>query len=180
MVAAHVGVEQPDLEPLSRVDTRKEGCQILPHLPGWVAHSVDHRPLRLIGEDWEALDLRAEADTARWQVQPGLPAVQRVVVAVADEGTNAGPVQLSQPFDEAKLGTEAPVSPIVDVAGNQQGIDLFLEAEVGDVPVCFEGGTCQRVGHVGRDRTADALEGAVQVQVGRVDEAESGHGHLVL
>ena len=86
----------------------------------------------------------------------------------------------SQSLDEAQLGPEAPVRPVVDVAGDQQGIHPFLDTEVDDVPVGVEGGAAQGIGDVGGGLVPDSPEGAVQVEIGGVDEAESGHGHQVL
>ena len=177
-VPSHVGVKQPDLESLSGAG--EVGRQVLAHLPRRVAHPIDHGPLRLVRKHRETLDLRAEPDAPCRQVQAGLPAVQWVMVAVADEGAYTGPVELRQPIDEAQLGPQAPVRSVIDVAGDQQGIHLLLEAEIDDVPVGVEGGAAQGIGDVGGSLVADALERAVQVQIGRVDEAESGHGQLVL
>ena len=66
--------------------------------------------------------------------------------------------------------------PVVDVTGDQQGIHMFPQAKVDDVLVSVESSTAQGLGDVVRSLTADAMEGAVKMQVSRVDEAESGHG----
>ena len=102
------------------------------------------------------------------------------MVAMAYEGAYAGPFELGQTINEAQLGPEAPIRSVVDVAGDQQGIHLLLQAKVDDVLVSVEGSTAQGLGDVVGSLTADAAEGAVKVQVGRIDEAEFGHEHLVL
>ena len=52
------------------------------------------------------------------------------MVAVADEGTYAVTAESCETIDEAQLGPQAPVGPVVDVAGDQQGIHLFTETEM--------------------------------------------------
>ena len=99
---------------------------------------------------------------------------------MAYEGPYAGLVELPQSLDEAQLGPEAPVCPVVDVAGNQQGIHLLLDTEVDDVLVGVEGGAAQGICDVGGGLVPDSPEGAIQVEIGGMDEAESGHGHQVL
>ena len=54
--------------------------------------------------------------------EPRLPSVQRVMVAVAHEGPDAGGVQAAQALDEGLLGTQAAVGAVVNVPGDQQCI----------------------------------------------------------
>lgn len=49
---------------------------------------------------------------------------------------------------------------------------MFPQAKVDDVLVSVESSTSQGLGDVVRSLTADATEGAVKMQVSRVDEAE--------
>ena len=128
----------------------------------------------------ETLHLGSEPYTACRQVNASLPSIEGIVVAMAYEGAYAGPFELGQTINEAQLGPEAPLRSVVDVAGDQQGIHLLLQAKVDDVLVSVEGSTAQGLGDVVGSLTADAAEGAVKVQVGRMDEAEFGHEHLVL
>ena len=60
---------------------------------------------------------------AAWRiVQPGLPAIQWIVVAVTDEGAYAGVVKLLQTGDEPVLCAEATVRAVVDVSCDHQRI----------------------------------------------------------
>jgi hypothetical protein len=99
---------------------------------------------------------------------------------MAYEGAYASPVELGQTINEAQLGPEAPVCSVVNIAGDQQGIHLLLDAKVNYVLVGIEGSTAQGLGDMARSLTADAAEGTIKVQIGRVDEAESSHGYLIL
>ena len=80
-----------------------------------------------------------------------LPPVERVVVAVADEGTDTGPVELCQAIDEAQLGPQTTVCPVIYVGGHQQGIRPLPEAEIDDVLLGVEGGVTKFLGYVQGD-----------------------------
>ena len=95
-VATNVGVKQPNLEsPVGQVS--ETWGQILPDIPLGIAYPVYRGTLGVFGEHRLSGYLRPEAHTTVRQVQPGLPAVQWVVVAVADERTYAGLVQRLNP-----------------------------------------------------------------------------------
>ena len=174
-VAAHVGVEQADAEPAGNGGFGKERRQVIAHLAARVADAIDGGPLRFAGEHWLAGHLRAEADTARRQGQPSLPAVQRVVVAVAHEGADACRVQPVQPVHELQLRPKAAVGPVVDVPGHQQRIHALANAQRDDVVIGIKGGAAQRIGDVTRRFAANAAKRAVQMQVGGVNELQASH-----
>ena len=111
----------------------KERRQVFPHLPPWIADSVHGRPLRLVGEHRRCSYIRTESNASRGQIQPRLPAVQRIVVTVADERSNASRIQPRQPLAKLQLCPQAAVGPVVNIASNQQPIDLLSNAQVDDV-----------------------------------------------
>ena len=170
-VAAHVGVKQADAETAGpgagHREAAKQRRQILAHLPPGVAVSVDRGPFRRIGEHRLARHLRPEAHAARRQGQPRLPAVQRVVVAVADEGAYARRRQPLQPSHELQLRPQAAVGSVVDVAGHQQRVHPFPQAQPDDVVIGVESGAAQRIRDVIRRFASNTAKGAVQVQVRR-------------
>ena len=151
--------------------------QVFGNDPLRIANPVDSGPLRRVGKHRLAANLRPKAHAARRQGQPGLPAVQRVVVAVADEGTYARPVQPGQPVHELQLRPQAAVSSVVDVTGHQQGVHAFPKAQRDDVLVGVEGGAAQRIGDIIRRFAANAAKGAVQMQIGGVYKPQADHAH---
>ena len=170
-VAADVGVQQPDVEsgPWQLAESQR---QVLVYLAVRVADAVYHRPFRVLREHRLPSDLGSEAHAAARQLEPRFPAVQRVVVAVADEGADAGFIQAFQPVAEFQLRPQAAVGAVVHVACDQQRVCPLLDAQVDDVRVGVEGGAEQGVGNVLRRLAAHADKGAVQVEVGGVDELQ--------
>ena len=69
----------------------------------------------------------------------------------------------------------AAVGAVVDVARNQQRIQLLGNAQIDDILPSLEGGGVKRIGHMAGRGGPQALEGAVQMQVGGVGEADAGH-----
>ena len=57
------------------------------------------------------------------------PAVERVVVAVNEKGPHAPFGENFQAVTEGELRPHAPVGAVVDVAGDHQEEDVFVEAE---------------------------------------------------
>ena len=174
-VAADVGVKQPNVEPAAGKIT-EVGRQVLAHLTPRVAYPVHRGPRGVVRKHRRSRDLRPEAHTAGGQVQPGLPAVQRVVVAVADERAYAGGVQSPQPVDELQLRTQAAVGAVVHVARHQQRVHPLLDAQLHDPVVHIEGRAAQRAAHLVRRYRPQSGERAVEVKVGGVYESELGHG----
>ena len=164
------------LKPEPLASLRKERRQVLSHLPAWIADAVYGRPSWLVGEHRLATDLRTEANTSRRKVQPCFPAVQRVVVAVADERPDPGVVQALQALDEPQLRPEAAVGAVVDVPRHQEGIDLLPDTQVDDALVSVKGGAAQLLGHIVRRLAPDPSKRAVQVQVGSVYKPQPRHG----
>ena len=173
-VATDVGVQQPDGEPGGSHIAKAE-CKIVPNVALRIADAVDDGASRVLGEYGHALPLPAEPVAQDRIGQPRLPAVERVVISVTDKRTDALLVQPLQPLDELPLGTQAALRAVVHVAGDKQRVYPFTDAQVDDVVVRPE----RRIGYLARDAlrrgVAQPLEGAVEVQVGGVDESEQRH-----
>ncbi len=111
---------------------------------------------------------------AAWRiVQPRLPAVEWIVVAVADEGAYAGIVKLLQTGDEPVLSAEAAVRAVVDVSGDQQCVHSLGNAKVDDVRVGVKRRFIQQARHIVRGSGLQPGKRAVEVQIGGVNESES-------
>ena len=103
-----------------------------------VTDAVYDRASGVVIKDRRGLELRAKASTAWRIVKASFPAVEGIVVAVADKGADAGLVQLLQTGNELELGAQAPVGRIVYITGNEQCIDTFVNTELDDVLICAE------------------------------------------
>ena len=101
------------------------------------------------------------------------------MVAKTDEGPNAGVVESLQAVDEGKLSFQASVRSVIEVAHEKKGIDFFFDAEADDVLVRLERGVTELAGD-GFVEVPDARKGAVEVEVGSMDKAETGHDFLRL
>ena len=97
------------------------------------------------------------------------------MVAVTHERAYPGLVQSLQPVDELELRAEAPVRRIVHVAGDEQCIHTFVDTQFNDVLVGGKRRVVQRTRHVFRGNGLYADEGAVEVQVCGMYEADAGH-----
>ena len=73
---------------------------------------------------------------------------------------------------ELELGSQRPVSPIEDISSHQQGIYAFTDAQVNDFLVGIESSPVKRLGHMLWCYIMEALERAIQVQIGRMYKSE--------
>ena len=90
-----------------------------------VTDAVYDRAFGVVVKDRRGLKLRAKAGTAWRVVKARLPAVEGIVVAVADKGAYAGLMQLFQAGDELELRAQAAIRRIVDITGDEQRVDTF-------------------------------------------------------
>ena len=147
--------------------------QVLRRRAGRVADPLDRRQqaaLPLDGDDRHLV--AAEHRDAVGPGPDGRPAGgDRVVVAVDDEARDAGRSEPGETVAEPELGAKPALGAVVHVAGDEQERRVAFEREVDDGVEGLQRGLAQGVrdewGHL-----PDALERCVQVEVGRVDEAE--------
>ena len=99
------------------------------------------------------------------------PAVQRVVIAVDDEGPYACFIEALEPGEEAQLRSHSAVGAIVDVASDEQEGRLALDGEGDDVVPSLQRRFLKRLRYAGR-RPGDSLERRIEMQIGRVDKSE--------
>ena len=177
-IAPCVGMEQANPKTAAvRSLPWKQVRQIPLHIAPGIAVPVYAGPFRIVGEHGHGLDLVFEADTSGWQIQAGLPSVQRVVVAVADEGADAGVIQTFETLHELQLGPQAAVGAVVHVSRHQECIHTFVQTQLDDVVVGAECGLAQCGRHmVGRVRL-HACKRAIQMQVGSMDKSQCWHLH---
>ncbi len=62
------------------------------------------------------------------------------MVAVTDEGPNAGRVQSLGPIDKTQLGSQASIGGVINITSDQEGIDSFAETKVNDGTKGTKGG----------------------------------------
>ena len=161
-VAADVGVHESYGE-RAGIDRADAEGQVVVDVARRVADAVHDGAFGLGLEHGHGLEHRAEAGTAWRIVQPRLPAVQRIVVAMADERADARLVQPVQPIDELELRAQAPIRRIVHVARHEQRVHPLVDAQLDDVLIGRERGVVERVRHVVGSRRLQAGERAVQV-----------------
>ena len=99
-IAAHVGVEQPHAE-ARIVLPSKERREVFPDLPRRIADAEYRGPFRFVRKNRLAAHLPPETQASRGECQPRLPAIQWVMVSVADERANASGVQPVKAVHEA-------------------------------------------------------------------------------
>ena len=173
-IATYIGVHQTDRERFGMAFAETQR-QVVVDVSCRIADAVNDRAFGIILENRHGFRLLAEAGTARRIVQPRLPTVERIVVAVADERTYAGLVQPLQALDELELRAQAPIGGVVHVTRDEQRVHPFVDAHVDDVLVGAEGRILKCVGHVwGRDSLYPD-KGAVEMQISGVYKAETGH-----
>ena len=173
-IATDIGVHQTDRERfgISFAETQR---QVVVDVLCRIAYAVNDRAIGIVLEYLHAFSLRIKARTAWRVVQPRLPAVERIVVAVADEGPYTGIVQPFQALDELELGAQAPVGRVEHVASDQKRVHTLVDAQVDDVLVGAERRILQRAGHVfGRDGL-NTNERTVQMQISGMYKAKTGH-----
>ncbi len=105
------------------------------------------------------------------------PRIQRIVVAVGQKNADAEPVQPFATVAQAKLGFDAVVFLIIDVAGQHQEVGLFRLTEAEQALQSREGGVMQQARQVPPlgSLARKSLKGRVQMQIGRVDVADGVH-----
>ncbi|OPZ46025.1 MAG: hypothetical protein BWY94_00939 [Actinobacteria bacterium ADurb.BinA094] len=168
---AHIGVQQADVK-TGTARAREAEREVLPNLAPRVADAVHDRDLHAVELDGDRLDpLRAEDRDAGRPPGDRRPAVQRIVVAVDDEGADAGLVQTPHAGEKADLRAQPALGAVVDVAGEEHEQHLALERQVDEPLPRLQGRLAQGPGHAG-GRPGDALERRIQMKVGGVYEAE--------
>ena len=173
-IAANVGMQQPNGE-RTALHLAESERKVARDIARGVADSVHDCAVWLVREYRHALPLPAEAVAALGVSQPCLPAVKRVMVAVADERADARRIEPPQTVDELELRAQARVVLVVHVAGDEQRVRTFADAQVDDVVVCAEGSLIQFARNSFRGGVAQTLEWAVKVQVCGVYESELRH-----
>ena len=173
-VVPDVGVHQANGKRLKH-DHTQTSCQILSNVARRVADSVHDCTSGLVLEHRHGREILAEARTARRIVQRCLPAVERIVVAMTDERAYPGIVEPFQTIDELELRAEAPICRIVHVAGDEQRVHALVDTQFNDVLVGGKRRVVQRARHVFRGNGFYADEGAVEVQICGMYEADTGH-----
>ena len=96
---------------------------------------MDDGPARVGLEHRRRFERIAKPTATRRKREPRLPAVEGIVIAVADERTNAGRVELFQAIDEFALRAQTAVRRVVDIPGHQQRVHLLRDAKIDDVVV---------------------------------------------
>ena len=139
---------------------------------------MDQGPLRIVGEEGRGFQSRSEPRAEVGQIKPRLPTIQGIMVAVADERSDAGFGQPADAVRETELRTQAPIRRVVDVTGNQQRVDLLVKTESHDVVVRRKGGVAEVVGHMGGRGRSQSGERTVKVQIRGVHETEFRLGHV--
>ena len=100
------------------------------------------------------------------------PAALVIVVARDDEGVDARFGESREAVSKVDLALERPVGALECVAGHEQELDALLEREVHDAPPRDQRGVAEGGGDACRNLGGQAHEGAVEMQVTRVQEPE--------
>ena len=164
-----IRVEESD-DNSRRFRAAKPGSEILAHLSRLIAHADDHH---IVGTGWiegDALDSGSEAMAGFRKVELREPAIQRIMISVADEGGDACDVEASQPLLKRELRLQPSIRAVEDVAGHEQRVDSFVDTEVDDAPERIEG----RIAKIVRDHRISLLqasEGTSEVKVGGMNES---------
>ena len=111
-----------------RIDIAETAHQILGDIAAREADTVDDRAAGVVLEYGNPLEFRPEAVATRRIREPSLPAVERIVISVANERPYAGIMELFQAVHEPGLSAKTAVGRVVNVAGDQQRINLFGDA----------------------------------------------------
>ena len=116
-VIADVSVQEPDGNG-SRLHFPKATNQIRLDVALRIADAVHDSACGIVLEHRDRFERRAKAVARRRKVQTRFPAIQRIVIPMADERPDAVVVQALQPFDELSLGAQAAVGSVVHVPRN--------------------------------------------------------------
>jgi hypothetical protein len=139
-----------------------------------VAAAVERADDRAVTLERHRLRLtRREVPHRPRKPQVGRPPVRRIVVPPGDEDRDPRFREAHRLLLEAQLGGHA-AARVVDVAGDDQEVDLLLDAQPHDAIERLEGGRHKRRLHA-RIRRVDAREGRVEVQIGGVYESHRRH-----
>ena len=172
--AARIGVQQADVRAV-RVAPPKARREVLGDVAASVADAVDVAHGGALTFDRRHLDLPVAEDVhARRPITDGRPAVQRIVVAVHDEGLHAGLGEVAQAAQHANLCAHAALRPVVEVAGEQQGSGVLVDGETHEVVPGLKRRFAQGLGHVWRG-PGDPFKRRVEMEVCGVDQADAGH-----
>jgi hypothetical protein len=154
------------------------GCesarQVLAHDAPGEAGAVNRDPLRARRVERYRLRFRPKAIAALGHGEGRLPAIEWIVVTVRDERTDAVVGESLEPGLERQLRAQAAVRSIVDIAGDEEGIDMAIDAQVDDALERIEGRCARKL----PDAVVDAPqppEWAIEMEVGGVHKAEWFH-----
>ena len=177
-IATYIGVQQPDGKPSFGIVT--EGpSNIIGDLSPRVAEAIDHCSLWRTGVERYRLHRLSELPGERWALELRQPAVEWVMIAMTDEGGNACIVELSKALIETELRLKASVCAIVNIASNKECVDLFVHAQLDNIPIGLEGCLLKHLADVWGDG-AESTEGTIEVKVCGMDEAKTWHPFLSL
>ncbi len=101
-----------------------------------------------------------------------VPEIDGIVISVDDEHMNAVSGQPLEPGPESKLRTNAPLRSVVDVARHDEERGTDVDAEIHEGVERLKGCVPQGLADLGRD-SANAIEGRIEMEVGRVNDSES-------
>ena len=170
-VAAHVAVQHPDGKGGIGV-APETGGQIGLDFPDRITDAVDVGQSGAVPFDGKALHVLApEAPGLGGHGEVGLPAGERVVIAVGDETGDARLAGLTEGIPEAELSPQAAVLAVVHVPGDDDKICRLAPGQVNDLVEGLEGRLPEHRGNFG-GRGVDALKRAVQVQIGAMQETK--------
>jgi hypothetical protein len=174
-IVVHVGVEQTDVEG-SGIHLAQPADQVPSDIAGRVTHTVHDGGPGIVLEDRNCLELGPEPMTARGIRQSCLPTVQGIVIAMADERTDAGLVEPVETVDEPALSPQAAVGAVVDVSRYEKRVHPFRDTEIDDVVIGIEGRLPKTRGNMLRHTGLQARKRAVEMQIGGVYETKRLHG----
>ena len=174
-IVADVRMQQSDGKRFA-VHMIEPSNEILQDFAARIADAVNDGQIRGVFEHRHSFEFRAEPMTARRIRELRLPAVEGIVVAVANEGPDADVMEPVQAVDEFALGAKAAVRPIVDVSSHEQRVHLLSNAQFDDVFVGLERCVANGARDIVRGCCPQSPERAVEMQIGRMDESKTGHG----
>ena len=171
--AAEAGVQQADVH--GTLDRRLEfGEQAFRRVMVGEADAVDDDGLIAV-PDRDRASAAAE-DRDRVRVGKFLGDLgHRVVIAADDEHLDAGLVQGVDLVGEEAGGLHGGLLAVVQVAGEQQGVDLFVEAEADDGNKGPPGGVADEIGER-RVAQGQGTQGRGEGQVGGMHETKTHAG----